>query len=237
MMEYPIPTQNSSPRIIALGSDGNMWFSEHNSGKMGRITPEGVITEFDLSSPDSQPRAIALGSDGNIWIGMFAASRVARITPEGVVTEFDIPTPDSGPRALAAGPDGNIWVSEFKAGKIARVTMAGEITEFDLPNPQTGPGDITTGADGNLWFVELNGNMDNTPVNGNKVGRITLDGVVSEFQIPSEGSTPINIAVGPDKNIWFTKNNTLGSLTDSGSLIQQITALVICNLNKSGFLI
>jgi len=33
-------------RIIALGSDGNMWFSEHNSGIMGRITPDGDITEF-----------------------------------------------------------------------------------------------------------------------------------------------------------------------------------------------
>jgi len=218
--QFPVPTPESSPRIIALGSDGNMWFSEHNSGKIGRITPDGDITEFDLSSPDSQPRAIALGSDGNIWIGMFAANRIGRITPEGEITEFDIPTPDSGPRALAAGPDGNIWFSEFKAGKIGRITPDGEITEFILPQPQTGPGDITAGADGNMWFLMLNGNMDNTPVIGNRVGRITMSGNVTEFSIPSEGSTPINIAVGPDRNIWYTKNNTLGRVTPGGEITE-----------------
>jgi virginiamycin B lyase len=220
MVEYSIPTPDSSPRIISLGSDGNMWFSEHNSGKMGRITPDGEITEFPLSSQDSQPRAIALNSDGNIWVGMFASSRIGRITPEGVVTEWDIPTPDSGPRALAAGPDGNIWFSEFKAGKIGRITPDGDITEYTLPRPQTGPGDITAGADGNMWFLELNGLMDNTPVNGNRVGRITLDGTITEFDIPSEGSTPINIAVGPDRNVWYTKNNTLGRVTPAGIITE-----------------
>lgn len=224
MIEYPIPTPDSSPRIISLGSDGNMWFSEHNSGKMGRITPDGQITEFDLSSPDSQPRAIALGSDGNIWIGMFAANRIGRITPGGVVTEFDIPTPDSGPRALAAGPDGNIWFSEFKGGKIGRITTDGEITEFELPMSDTGPGDITAGADGNMWFLALNGNMDNTPVVGNRVGRITMNGQITEFQIPSEGSTPINIAVGPDYNIWYTKNSTLGQVTPDGQISEYSVA-------------
>jgi virginiamycin B lyase len=220
MVEFPIPTPNSSPRIISLGADGNMWFSEHEGNKMGRITPSGEITEFPLLSENSQPRAIALGSDGNIWIGMFAASKIGRITPEGEVTEFTIPTPDSGPRALAAGPDGNIWFSEFKAGKIGRITPQGEITEFPLPRPNTGPGDITAGADGNMWFLELNGNMDNTPVDGNRVARITMSGDITEFMIPSEGSTPINIAVGPDRNIWYTKNNTLGRVTPAGQITE-----------------
>ena len=146
-------------------------------------------------------------------------SRIARITPDGDITEWDIPTPDSGPRALAAGPDGNIWFSEFKGGKIGRITPSGEITEFDLP-PQTGPGDITAGADGNMWFLELNGRMDDTPVVGNKVARITLNGQVTEFDIPSEGSTPINIAVGPDRNVWYTKNNTLGQVTPNGIITE-----------------
>ena len=220
LVEYAIPTPDSWPRIIALGSDGNMWFSEHDSGKMGRISPSGEITEYSLSSAYSQPRAIALGSDGNIWIGMFAAGKIGRITPEGLITEFDMPTPNSGPRALSAGPDGNIWVSEFKAGKIARITPNGEITEFPLPRPNTGPGDITAGADGNMWFLELNGVMDNTPVDGNRVGRITMDGKITEFMIPSEGSTPINIAVGPDRNVWYTKNNTLGQVTPTGKITE-----------------
>ena len=68
----PAAQPDSSPRIIALGSDGNMWFSEHTGNRMGRITPDGTITEFPIPTPNSMPRAIALGADGNIWFGEFA---------------------------------------------------------------------------------------------------------------------------------------------------------------------
>ena len=136
---------------------------------------------------------------------MFAAGKIGRITPAGVITEFAIPTPNSGPRALAAGPDGNIWFSEFHASKIGRITPAGVVTEFALPRPDSGPGDITAGADGNMWFVELSGTMDGRVVDGNRVGPHHDGGEITEFQIPSPTGSPINIAVGPDRNVWYTK--------------------------------
>ena len=218
--EYSIPTPDSAPRIIAIGGDGNLWFSEHNGNRMGRITPDGVISEFEIESPASQPRAIALGADGNIWVGMFAANRIGRVTPQGQITEFEIPTPDSGPRALAAGPDGNVWFSEFKASKIGRITPDGEITEFDLPRPNSGPGDITAGADGNLWFLELSGQMDGLTPDGNRIGRITPDGVITEFAMPAGDATAINIAVGPDRNIWYTRGAMLGRVTPQGEFTE-----------------
>ena len=218
LKEFPLPNPASSPRIIALGSDGNMWFSEHTGNRMGRITPDGTITEFPIPTPDSMPRAIALGADGNIWFGEFAGGKIGRITPQGVMTEFPIPTPDSGPRALAAGPDGNIWFSEFNAGKIGRITPQGRITEFELPRPNSGPGDITAGDDGNMWFVELAGRMDNRQPDGNRVGRITMNGTVTEYPISAAAGTasPINIAVGPDRNIWFTKGPMVVRVTPEG---------------------
>ena len=220
LVEYALPHPDSSPRIIALGADGNMWFSEHAGNRIGRISPRGAIAEFPLPTPASQPRAIALGADGNIWVGLFAAGKIGRVTPDGVITEFSIPTPDSGPRALAAGPDGNIWFSEFKAGKIGRITPAGQVTEFALPRSNAGPGDITVGADGHLWFVELAGTMDGLELDGNRVARITLDGDLTEFRIPSQSGSPINIAVGPDRNIWYTKGASLGRVTSAGTITE-----------------
>ncbi len=218
--EVALPNPGSSPRIIAQGSDGNMWFSEHTGNRMARITPEGIVTEWDIPTPNSQPRAIALGSDGNIWFGEFAGGKIGRITPDGVIDEFPIPTADSGPRALAAGPDGNIWFSEFKASKIGRITPTGEVTEFNLPRPNSGPGDITAGADGAMWFLELDGSMDGLQPDGNRVGRITMSGEVSEFQLPNDNSTPINIAVGPDRNVWYTKDAMLGRVIPNGRIIE-----------------
>jgi streptogramin lyase len=217
---FALPHANSAPRIIALGADGNMWFSEHGGNRMGRISPRGELMEFDIPTPASQPRAIALGADGNIWFGEFAGGKVGRITPQGQITEFALPTPDSGPRALAAGPDGNIWVSEFRASRIARITPQGQITEFMLPRPNSGPGDITAGADGAMWFVELSGTMDGLQPDGGRIGRIDMQGRTIEYELPSRTPSPINIAVGPDRNIWFTQGGQLGRVTPQGRIAE-----------------
>jgi virginiamycin B lyase len=87
-----------------------------------------------------------------------------------------------------------------------------------LPRPNSGPGDITTGADGALWFLELSGTMDGLRPDGNRVARITTAGVVTEFVIPSPTPSPINIAVGPDRQIWFTKGGLLGRVAADGSI-------------------
>jgi virginiamycin B lyase len=131
-----------------------------------------------------------------------------------------IPTPDSGPRALAAGSDGNIWFSEFRASKIGRITPAGIITEFSLPRPNSGPGDITAGTDGAMWFLELSGTMDGLQPDGNRIGRISMTGVIAEFPLPSPQPTAINVAVGPDGNVWYSKNATLGRVTPAGKITE-----------------
>jgi virginiamycin B lyase len=220
LMEYPLPHPDSAPRILARGADGTLWFSEHSGNRMARITQNGVISEWDLPTPNSQPRAIALGADGNIWFGMFAAGKIGRITPSGQISEFTPPTTDSGPRALAAGADGNIWFSEYKTDRIGRITPKGEIREFALPRPNSGPGDITMGPDGALWFVELSGGIDGVHTDGNRVGRITYDGKVTEYPLPAGPGSPINIAVGPDRNLWYTRGGTLGRVTPAGLITE-----------------
>jgi virginiamycin B lyase len=89
-----------------------------------------------------------------------------------------------------------------------------------LPRPNSGPGDITAGADGALWFIELNGTIDARVVVGNRVGRITLAGEITELPIPSRGGSPTNVAVGPDGNLWYTKGAALGRVADDGTITE-----------------
>ena len=49
--EFPIGSTGLALEI-ALGSDGNLWFTEM-VGKIGRITPAGVITEFSIPTDGS----------------------------------------------------------------------------------------------------------------------------------------------------------------------------------------
>lgn len=220
LMEYPLPQPGSSPRIIAVGADNALWFSEHDGNRISRITAAGQIRSFAIPTPASQPRAIALGSDGAIWFGQFTGNKIGRLGVDGHLSEFALPTADSGPRALAAGPDGNIWFSMYRAGKIGRITPTGVITEFALPRPNSGPGDITVGADGALWFVELSGGMDGQVTEGNRVGRITTAGAVTEYLLPSTSPSPVNIALGPDGNIWYTQGNRVGRVTLAGVITE-----------------
>src|SRR5881227_1886279 len=52
--EFPVPTANSAPVGITSGPDGNMWFTEIQGNKIGRITSTGSITESGAGiSPNS----------------------------------------------------------------------------------------------------------------------------------------------------------------------------------------
>jgi streptogramin lyase len=104
-IEYPLPT-GAGPRSVVLGPDGNLWFTEADAGKIGRITPDGSIAEFPLSSSGAEPWRIAAGPDGALWFTEMAGNRIGRISVSGVIDEFDVPTPKSLPRGIAAGPDG-----------------------------------------------------------------------------------------------------------------------------------
>jgi virginiamycin B lyase len=66
----------------------------------------------------------------------------------------------------------------------------------------------------------LSGRADNRQVDGNRVARITTAGKVTEFPIPSPAGSPINLATGPDRNIWYTKQNKLGRVTPEGVITE-----------------
>src|SRR5690242_12956985 len=63
---FSVPTPASRPYQIVSGPDGNLWFTESDAGKIGRITTSGSITEFKVHA-GSGPYGITVGPDGNIW--------------------------------------------------------------------------------------------------------------------------------------------------------------------------
>jgi len=95
---------NSGP--VAVGSDGNIWFTERSTSKIGRITRAGKIREFNIPSPALD---ITPGPDGALWFTEM--EKIGRITTGGVVSEFNLPD-DIQPKRLITGPDHNIWFTE-----------------------------------------------------------------------------------------------------------------------------
>jgi streptogramin lyase len=196
-----------SPRGIAVGPDGNLWFAESNfapapnytNGWIGRITPAGVITEFQIPSIGNGARNVAAGPDGNLWFT--TAKEIGKITTEGVVTKVS----DFGGGDITAGPDGNLWFT--RGNEIARIYPDGGVKTFPIPSGGSAGG-IARAQDGNLWFTETAG----------RIGRITPDGAITEFSI-SAASHPVDIVAGPDGALWFTDSSTnaIGRITIPGA--------------------
>jgi streptogramin lyase len=66
--EFPIPTTGAGFFAITTGPDGNLWFTESNSDKVGTINPTThVVTDFPVpSGSGSVPAGITAGPDGNL---------------------------------------------------------------------------------------------------------------------------------------------------------------------------
>lgn len=90
-------------------------------------------------------------------------------------------------------------------------SICGVFTTYPLPSPSSFPIGITVGSDGAMWFAEQF---------GNRVGRITTSGAITEY--PTSGS-PYGIAAGPDNTIWFTQfgSNQVGQIATSGGTVYE----------------
>ncbi|MFG2336179.1 hypothetical protein [Streptomyces yangpuensis] len=209
--EYPLAA-GSAPGGITTGSDGNLWFTETGTRKIGRLTPAGELTEFPLPGTTGDALGITAGPDGNLWFTDITG-RIGRITTAGAVTEYALPPGGGQPFAITTGPDGNLWFTEDPGDRIGRITTAGVVTRYALPHPGSGPESIVTGPDGNLWFTEIL---------GNRIGRITTGGVVTEYDLPHPDSGPDVITAGPDGGLWFTElfGNRIGRIATDGTVTE-----------------
>ena len=70
-------TEGSGPLVVVQGPDGNLWFTEFDAAKIGRITPSGTVTEFSAGiQARSQPVGITVGPDDNLWFAEFNAAQI-----------------------------------------------------------------------------------------------------------------------------------------------------------------
>jgi len=204
---------------LRAGADGSLWFVDNESGKIGRITPGGRITEFDTGRPSYPPPfAPALGPGGSVF---FDAARegvgagIGRLAPNGsssffsdglapAVTEIGPLTIDrgdvwfgierGGPAGTTGSPDGRV--------AIGRLDPTGTITEFSkCLQPDQMPQDLVRGPDGNVWF--LSGPAYNNDYLTPGIGRITPAGQIAEFQDGLRPGYGLSDLISGAGRLWF----------------------------------
>lgn len=192
--QFTPPTADSEPHGIAIGPDGNIWFTELKGNKIGRISASGEIKEFPL--PENRgPYAIIAGKS-ELWFTEFSGNRIGRMNVDGSLTEFAIPTEISQPQGLTIGRDGAIWFVENNGNKIGRISLDGKFREIAIPTGFSQAVNIAADTAGNLWFTELE---------GAKYAVLDAKGAITEYEPPSKLSGPLGIAIAPGGDIWITE--------------------------------
>ena len=200
LKQYRIPTANSAPRAITLGSDGNLWFTESSENlpaQIGRITPAGAVTEFPVECNFCILTDIIQGP-GNVLYYTSNENELGRITTDGTsLAPIQMPESDVLAGSLAVHGD-DVWITDFNNNSIWRYDIpTSTFTQYVVPTPNASPSDVAVDDAGIVWFSE--GGADN-------IGRLDpATGVITEIPV---GSTQSSVAVGADGQIWFTKRFT-----------------------------
>ena len=218
--QYKVPTTNSEPRYVTVGSDRNLWFTEGNEfftpnpdpntggtfhTQIGRITPAGNIDEFRVDGCQCFLNDIVQGPNNILYITT-NSNLLVSITTAGTVQPF-IETPFSVGDSLARRGD-DLWINDFNTGSIWRYNITNDaFTEF--PTGGT-PVDVAVDAQGIVWFTGTDANGEG------QIGRLDpATGAITAT--PVTGSRPGHMAIASDGKVWFTDrfNHRVGYLDPS----------------------
>jgi streptogramin lyase len=217
---FAISNATDNPGNIAVGPDGNLWFTELNG--IGELDPRTGNRDDFTNESVSSPKTIAAGPDGALWFTDPNVSEVGRIdTTTKAIVEYPTPTSGAYPEFIAAGPDGNMWFTEDnyangQVGLINPTTRA--ITEIPISDDfesDSEPLGLTAGADGNMWLTNsADSNVTEIDVNSHSL---------TDYPLPDSSGGAYQITLGPDGNLWFTGENENGSAIGevSGSAVVQ----------------
>jgi streptogramin lyase len=204
-----------------VGSDGRVWFAE--DGRCGSGAAGGTVRAYGSGfSATCYPLgtylgdSIASGPDKRIYVTELKpyadAWVVAQMSTSGAILhQYPLPglvrssEVGSGPSDIGTGPDGNLWIAQPDNTTIARMSPTGIVKQFHLPTASA-PQSIVQGNDGNLWFTD-------SDYYGNKIGRITTTGLITEYPIPTPHAGASGIAncrlfgcaTGTHGHIWFVE--------------------------------
>lgn len=230
--------QDARPYSIIAGPDGNMWFSDSRGVAIGKITPQGTITEYIASEyAHRYAKGIAFGPGGEPWILAVDVRRggdepplLAHLNRRGTIEAQMLPAgmdPVPG-AALAADAGGNLWfvalIQDRHVGELVeRRADSGRFFRVPLDMdhafvaccPNVAPKSIAIGADRDPWFTTLHLIYKNSPrkyLGTLKAGRVKL------FPIHTEGLREIAFPSGlaaAARGFWITGSNPL---KDTGGL-------------------
>jgi virginiamycin B lyase len=165
--EFPVATDEAGVGDFTVGPEGDAWFTLPYKGLIGRMAPDGALTEYGVG-PKAQPMGVTVAA-GATWFTEEGAGRVGRIDPSGAISFYPLGR-GVHPRDIVADAAGNLWFGENAhrrrlqngqirvVDRIGRLDAAGQLRQIKVP---FGSGTVSLIADprGSIWFTTADGEI------------------------------------------------------------------------------
>ena len=149
------------PYGIDVAPNGDIWFSQLNAHRIGRIDPDTFELHM-IDTPFKAPRRLRFDSKGDLWIPGFSSNVLARFDTETEEFElFEIPIEPIGtetPYALNVDRRTDmVWICGTNSDTLLSFDPdTAEFTVYPLPTQVTYTREIDFDEDGAVWTSNSN---------------------------------------------------------------------------------
>jgi virginiamycin B lyase len=195
IQEFPTHFAGDGPFLIHERGDGTVWYAGQNGSDVSfQDETTNATGAYSTFTANANPIDVAFSPDGTVYATESSVGRIGQFNNSGV-TDVHV---GGQPYTIVYGPDGNLWFADDVSSKIVQLAPGSlnVVNSYPTITPNATPAGIAIGNDGALWFTEYA--VD-------KVGRVTTNGTVSEYSLPSSGVQPFGIAAAADGSIWITE--------------------------------
>ena len=247
--EYMIPTECTNPLAIVSDYDGNVWFTETNTGNLAKFDPTTeTFTEYDNPTwPDggrSMMWGIDYAPDGSVWF-----------TDETYDSVWKFSTFDEQYERLSYPSDGNslpqklsidgsqIIINDFTGNKLTILNVNpsdDDVNYLSIPSAldDSVTADFALDANDDIWYtnwlyqqggflVKFNQNDYLSAVSDSGEQFLPLVDFISAYALPVQLLTPNGITFSDDGFLWIvdtTSSSFFSFDPSSEKFIQYVTA-------------
>ena len=247
--EYSIPTECSNPLAIVSDYDGNVWFTETNTGNLGKFDPvTETFTEFDNPTWPDGARSMMWGMDyapdGSVWFTDETYDSVWKFsTIDETYERLSYPSDgDSLPQKLRI--DGSqIIVNDFTGNKLTILDVNPSETDVNylsVPSPidDSVTADFAIDDSDNIWYtnwlfqqggilVKFNQNDYRDDVSSSGEPFLPLIDYIVGYPLPVQLLTPNGVTFSDDGVLWIadtTSSSFFSFDPSSEEFVQYVTA-------------
>ena len=230
IQEFEIPTPCTQPLSIITDPDGNIWFTQTNTGSLAMFDPESeTFTEYPneqwtLNSA-SMIWGIVYTEDNEIWFTDDKNGSIWKFSiPEKTYYQFEIPS--NGNKAFPQKIEyhnGNFMINDFTGNQVILLNHEkldeGKLAYSSITVPDGFfTSQTSVDSEENIWFVMWKYQKEAILVKTNSNTQET-----EQFVLPNSIYAPNGVSVGPLDNIWIadTAGESFYRFTPSNKIVTE----------------